>query len=244
MVWHGGMEHGFRSQMMRFPEQAFTAICLANVEGFNPARLLQRVADLYLADAFTEPRTEFIDLPVERLQEWSGLYYDAPSGVSVRVSIGDGRLFADMFGMPVPYAPIRLDDAGSVALQELAGPMDTTLTLSRPAPDRPRQLSLQVGMHRLPMLTAFDAEEARPDRLAEYVGEYDSDELQSTYAFTLIEGALQVSVAGMPPFPIESMRGDLFRIDGQALLFMRDGAGRVSGFTLTGPMARNVRFVK
>jgi hypothetical protein len=144
----------------------------------------------------------------------------------------------------VPYAPIRLDNAGSVALQELAGPMDTTLTLSRPAPDRLRRLDIQVGMHRPPTLVAFDVEETQADRLAEYIGVYDSDEIQSTYEIGLSEGSLRVSVAGTPPFPIDLMRGDLFRIDGQALLFMRDRAGRVSGFTLTGPMARNIRFVR
>jgi CubicO group peptidase (beta-lactamase class C family) len=49
-VAHGGGFMGFRTEMIRFPEQRFTVICLCNVGAANPGALARQVADLYLAD--------------------------------------------------------------------------------------------------------------------------------------------------------------------------------------------------
>jgi hypothetical protein len=49
-VAHGGGFMGFRTEMIRFPEQRFTVICLCNVGVANPGALARQVADLYLAD--------------------------------------------------------------------------------------------------------------------------------------------------------------------------------------------------
>ncbi len=49
-VSHGGAFVGFRAQMIRFPTERFTVICLCNVSTVNPTRLARRVADIYLAD--------------------------------------------------------------------------------------------------------------------------------------------------------------------------------------------------
>lgn len=49
MVSHGGSFVGFRADMIRFPEQRFSVICLANLSSVNPSRLARQVADIYLA---------------------------------------------------------------------------------------------------------------------------------------------------------------------------------------------------
>ncbi len=52
MVSHGGAFVGFRADMIRFPEQKFSVIVLANLGSINPSRLAKQVADIYLADQF------------------------------------------------------------------------------------------------------------------------------------------------------------------------------------------------
>lgn len=52
MVSHGGSFVGFRADMIRFPEQKFSVIVLANLGNINPSRLAKQVADIYLADQF------------------------------------------------------------------------------------------------------------------------------------------------------------------------------------------------
>ncbi|MGD8700669.1 MAG: serine hydrolase domain-containing protein, partial [Gemmatimonadales bacterium] len=50
VVRHGGAFVGFRAEMMRFPSERFTVICLCNLSAAPPWRLAERVADIYLED--------------------------------------------------------------------------------------------------------------------------------------------------------------------------------------------------
>ncbi|HEX9165015.1 MAG TPA: serine hydrolase [Gemmatimonadales bacterium] len=49
-VTHGGALAGFRTSIVRFPDQHFTAIVLCNFAQANPDAYAHRVADIYLAD--------------------------------------------------------------------------------------------------------------------------------------------------------------------------------------------------
>ena len=48
-VEHAGGDAGYRSDMIRFPEQHFTVACLCNLAGSNPSELTRKVAEIYLA---------------------------------------------------------------------------------------------------------------------------------------------------------------------------------------------------
>jgi CubicO group peptidase (beta-lactamase class C family) len=58
---HSGEWVGIRTDMIRFPGQRFTAICLANLDTVPAIRLTRQIADIYLEDEF-------------RLQEFVGEY--------------------------------------------------------------------------------------------------------------------------------------------------------------------------
>jgi len=58
---HAGEWTGIRTDMIRFPEQHFTAICLTNLDTISATRLTRQIADIYLEDKF-------------RLQEFVGEY--------------------------------------------------------------------------------------------------------------------------------------------------------------------------
>ena len=50
VVQHGGSWAGYQSEMMRFPDQRVTIICLANLGSMDPTMLCQQVADIILDD--------------------------------------------------------------------------------------------------------------------------------------------------------------------------------------------------
>jgi len=50
IVEHSGGIFGYRTELLRFPEQKFTVICLCNIASAVPKKLAQQVVDLYLAD--------------------------------------------------------------------------------------------------------------------------------------------------------------------------------------------------
>ena len=62
-VHHGGDWVGVSTDMIRFPQQRFTAICLANLGTVGATRLTRRIADIYLEGHF-------------RLEEYLGNYYN------------------------------------------------------------------------------------------------------------------------------------------------------------------------
>jgi hypothetical protein len=42
-IEHGGSWMGYKSQLVRFPEQQFSVICLSNLSSVNPSRLARQV---------------------------------------------------------------------------------------------------------------------------------------------------------------------------------------------------------
>jgi CubicO group peptidase (beta-lactamase class C family) len=103
-VAHGGGFMGFRTEMIRFPEQRFTVICLCNVGETNPGALARQVADIYLADQIkpaeaksnnppAASRTQTsLTLTAEQLSEYAGAYYSEELDATFRFVIEDGML--------------------------------------------------------------------------------------------------------------------------------------------------------
>ena len=56
-VGHSGSWRGFRSHLIRFPDQKFGVVILCNLDTFNPLSLAEKVADLYLADILAPVKT-------------------------------------------------------------------------------------------------------------------------------------------------------------------------------------------
>ncbi len=107
IVRHGGAFVGFRADMMRFPSERFTVICLCNLSRARPGRLAERVADIYLEDRLEpveevpeEARQEAeeeepLELSAEQLAAYAGDYYSEELDVTYRLRVeGDTlRLF-------------------------------------------------------------------------------------------------------------------------------------------------------
>ncbi len=57
-VSHGGGDAGYRTYLLRFPEQKFSVSVFSNLASFNPYQLSYTVADVYLADLLKEDTTK------------------------------------------------------------------------------------------------------------------------------------------------------------------------------------------
>src|SRR5262245_56853990 len=71
-VEHGGSLFGYRTELLRFPEQRFTVLCLCNLSTANPGGLAHKVADLYLESKMTTrpaPPASGRTAP-ERMADW------------------------------------------------------------------------------------------------------------------------------------------------------------------------------
>ena len=107
-VGHSGSWRGFRSHLMRFPDQKFGVVILCNLDTFNPHRLAERVADLYLADVLApveaasepekaaEPAEETKPEPLapEQLAEFAGDYYTEELDTTYSIRVREDQLVA------------------------------------------------------------------------------------------------------------------------------------------------------
>lgn len=90
LIGHGGAFVGFRSFYLRFPDQRFSVILLANQGPFPMQELAEEIAAVYLKDLFTEPvdterstgsddvaepESPIIALSDDERTEYTGTYY-------------------------------------------------------------------------------------------------------------------------------------------------------------------------
>ncbi len=85
---HGGAMNGFRTHVLRFPEQEFTVICLANISELEPASLTEQVAELYLQDELSESVESFVGRYTN--QSLAATYTVKADGVELSTDSGDG----------------------------------------------------------------------------------------------------------------------------------------------------------
>ena len=107
-VGHSGSWRGFRSHFVRFPEQKFGVVILCNLNTFNPLRLTEKVADIYLADVLAPEETPAPkntsqtpekdnkpeQLTPEQLAEFEGDYYTEELDATYTIVVSKDRLIA------------------------------------------------------------------------------------------------------------------------------------------------------
>jgi CubicO group peptidase (beta-lactamase class C family) len=104
IVSHGGSAVGYVAQYMQFPDQRFSIVILSNLSTFSTGRIARKIADLYLADQFTEsptprqrqrPREERpkpVKLSSSQLQTYVGNYYSDELDITYTLEVESNNL--------------------------------------------------------------------------------------------------------------------------------------------------------
>src|SRR6185503_19154146 len=79
VVEHSGGDAGYRSHVMRFPDQKFAVVVLSNLAAFNPPGMARQVADLYLGDQL-KPEAPRAQPPERTVANVNPAVYDAYVG--------------------------------------------------------------------------------------------------------------------------------------------------------------------
>jgi CubicO group peptidase (beta-lactamase class C family) len=106
LVGHGGGFVGFRADMIRFPEEKFSVICLVNFPSVDPCarRIIKK--DIYMADKITEDKAPERDretrskkgpaidpLKPEQLSVYAGSYYADELPATYILAVEEEKLF-------------------------------------------------------------------------------------------------------------------------------------------------------
>ena len=251
-VDHGGALGGYRSYVVRFPEQNFSVICLSNLSSINPAGLSQQIADIYLADEFEKAEERIQPLEEEKvrtakgigiseakLKEKVGDYIEPQSGEVIRLLLKDGKLNALMFGQN--YALAAKSEA---EFNLLNAPVRVALKFERKGKGMPLLLHVLQEREQSRIFQPFKPVDLSPEQLKEYEGEYFSEELQAAFRLSMKEDRLHFSHKNAPGGFLNPTLQDKFTLRNLKVHFIRDGEGRIAAFTLDAGRVKNLKFEK
>lgn len=241
VIEHSGADAGYRSQLMRFPDQRFSVACLCNLASANPSQLARKVADIYLAaqlkpEASPAAASDF-KLSEKELAAYAGPYWTASTAELGRVELREGKLYLAFDGNSAALNPLGKERF------RLAGPnAEVTFT---PGENGARQLALNFPGRTPITFTALALLTPTAAQLAEYAGNYYSEELDVIYKLSVKDGKLTMTRRKYGPLVPQGIAQDVFTIaNAGSIRFTRDAQNRVTGLTLSRGRIKNFRFDK
>jgi CubicO group peptidase (beta-lactamase class C family) len=249
VVEHGGAWVGFRAALVRFPEQKFSVVVLANLETIDPSRLAFGVADIYLAGQLKEPPKEeakaaaTITVPQAELEALAGNWQENKFGIWLVLATRPTKFIASLGGRD--YALAAVGPGKFIVPDNPAGFVFEFAALEK---GKPARLKLNIGTSQ-----EFQFEKATPVKaltageLAGYAGTYVSEELlDARYIISVDKETLVVKTRDTPRAVLKLMALDKFTLPdyGLNIEFVRGRDGKVSGFTVSVGRAGGIAFAK
>jgi len=241
IVEHSGGDAGYRSHLMRFPEQRFSVACLCNLGSAGPGQFARKVADIYLAGQLKPdaPKGDAggVKLSEKELADKAGAYWTSSTEELGRVTLTDGKLYFAFDGGNAELIPL-----GEKRFQISA--INGEVAFESPSEGARRIVLTAPG--RTPV--TFDAlAPATPnaEQLAEYAGDYYGEEIDSIYKLTVQDGKLTMKRKKYRPVEMAPVAKDVFTAPGAgSMRFTRDNQNRVAGLVLSRGRIKNFRFDK
>jgi hypothetical protein len=252
IVMHGGSINGFRAQMYRFPEQRFSVVCLCNNATISPTSIIEKVADLYLADHFkstraadsrsASPSGATVHLSEKDLARFAGVFSNSSGEFARRLYIKSGKLW---------FAVTEEEEYELAALRDnrfklLGIPEKIELVVTLSELDRPSRMSLIIENGTPRVYEYVQAAPQSPARFGEYVGIYYSEELETTYSLTLKGTRLLVRKKGGDDLVLSPQYDDVFGNHDSltSIKFTRGQDGQLTGFLLNTSRMKGLVFRK
>ncbi|HEY0142999.1 MAG TPA: serine hydrolase domain-containing protein [Thermoanaerobaculia bacterium] len=246
LVGHGGGWAGYRTDMIRFPEQRLTVIAISNLGSADPSSMARSVAEIYLdaplpsnsgakseakAEAPKPSEAKAVTLSAAELEKLAGQYVDRKQGSYATVQLRDGKLYYLRGTRPYELRPLgngRFEMVGPPVSMTFQG--DTLEVQMRGKPFASMQRTTDA-----PVLSATD--------LAAYAGEYRSEEVPAPHRLRVHEGKL-VARAGYDTKDVVlwPRERDVFEGDGLTLRFVRDDKGAIVAYSVNAGRVQNIRF--
>jgi CubicO group peptidase (beta-lactamase class C family) len=233
IVEHDGALFGYRTEILRFPAQRFTVLCLCNLSSASPGLLSRKVADVYLEK---DLQAATVPLPAPGMDAasdaspFAGKYFDPHSHSVFSFTASGGTLAARGENLR-RIGSSRFEGGGSIVTFESS---DGTMKATISAGDEIWFTGTRIGEIHL------DAA-----GVAAYAGAYKSSELDATYKLSVENGSLMLRINWNPPLKLNPLVRDEFENDDLGtLVFHRDASDHISGLSVFQGRIRNVTFEK
>jgi CubicO group peptidase (beta-lactamase class C family) len=230
IVEHSGGTFGYRTELLRFPDQRFSVIALCNVANADVEGLARRISDLYFKQQLPAETNRRDKESTTNPAELAGTYLDHRKHMIYTFTAVDGNLmawgaklrrlganeFSDLVGNPIIF-------------KNTDGTMTATLTL---------QGQIYFSGDRVPDIHLNEAS------LSSFAGDYRSDELDVTYKLSLVKGTLSLHVGSQPVVSLNPVAPNEFQAGDLGTVVFQDSGKLVSGLTFFSQRSRGIVFRK
>ncbi len=242
-VRHGGGWGGFRSDLMRFPEQQLSVVCLCNLGSISATRQAEKVAAVYLGDLLAvedssdEAPLEAVEPKIETLRALEGSFQNPETHNILLFEVREGKLTVTNLRSGSSYPLIAAADHRF----RIDGiPVRVVIEFTDAGGAR------EVILHQSGTSNRFVAvtrEVPTEEVLRDYAGIYHSEELEIDYRIVAGDDHLTVEFGRGAKRELRPATGDVF-LGGWAIEFGRDDQGSVTGFNLSAGRVRDIVFVR
>jgi len=250
LISHGGGDAGYRTFLARFPDQKLSVIVFSNLGSFDPAGMAFKIADIYLKDELVSEKSKeaaetkdaekgTVTVDNDVLETYCGQYEYQPD-IIVNISLDNNKLYAEAPGVPkVVLEPVSLSEfavkgmnARLIFVKEDNGIISKVLII------------LNGQESSAPRIKGFNPAMVN---LAEFTGEFYSQELNTTYSFMMESGKLIARHTRLNDIMLTPVKPDQFSGNewffGQ-IEFVRDKDNNITGCKVSSGRVRNIRFDK
>jgi len=242
VVTHGGSWGGFRGHFLRFPEQKFAVATFCNLTTSGPDSLAQKVAAIYVGDAM-QPDTAAawaaglaqaarVDESPTILRGLTGVWRNVERGEVRRTRMKGDTLVSD------GTTPTRYVSLGGLRFRAEAG-----AEVRFEGEGVPQRMVVRTASNTT-TFTRADTAALDAAKLAEYAGDYRSDEVESTHTWKVEKGQLAEYAGYRRLGVLEPSYKDGFTRGGSVIDVVRDSKGRITGFLVESGRVRHLRFTR
>ena len=227
-VGHDGADAGYRSNIIRFPDEHFSVVILANLASINPSSLSYKVADLFLKDKSIQQPAFKTDSNI--VKDWAGDYFEMSTQSLLKLnyqkeklSLGVTELIATgnaTFNIPNSTSTLTFTGDSLNALLEI--------------------FTEGAGRNTYKKVNKIASSSAK---LEEYQGNFYSSELDAKYSVSIKDSSLLIKRTRYDDMKLEPLLKDIFTRY-FIIRFQRNKKDKIEGFFLSGGRVRNLYFEK
>jgi CubicO group peptidase (beta-lactamase class C family) len=240
-IWHSGSADGYKTWLGRYPGHGLSIAIMCNSgDGTDRIDFAHKIFDSFLP-AVTEPDFDPAPAPVKDIDpnNLAGLFFSETTGEPLRIAVQRGRLrvaegpgleqitndrFKRRGAMPNFMSQDEFEIHYLSNDQFELKSMEGTITKYRRAkPFSPKGAELKA-----------------------FTGTYESAELKAVIHITEGKNGIEFKFEhrGEQNIPLTPVDPDVFQVSRVTIHFIRNKAGKVTGFTFSNPLARNMQFTR
>ncbi len=251
IISHGGADAAYRSFFVRFPDQSFSVNVLSNLASFDPGGMSFKIADIYLKDkeVVSGPKKEEteskapaemteVKIDHDALVSYCGQYEWQP-GILVTIALENDKLFVS--APELPKTPMTAVTETEFDVKPISARVTFMMDSGKVSKMKVRMSGGEVIAMKI---SDFDPTKTN---LSEYIGDFYSGELSTTYTMVVESGKLIARHFRTGDVLLTLSKPDQFSGNKWyfgKVAFTRDSNGKIAGCNVSGGRVRNLKFEK